>query len=61
MNSRDRALNNNVTASEALYMKFAVIDTETTLMDEVMSIGIVISDGDTKKEQNLALFLFFRY
>lgn len=49
-----------ITASEALYMKFAVIDTETTWTDEVMSIGIVIADGDTKKEQNLALFLFIR-
>lgn len=31
-------------------MKFAVIDTETTWMDKVMSIGIVIADGITKKE-----------
>ena len=38
MNPRDRALNKNVTPSEALYMKLSVIDTETTLMDEVMSI-----------------------
>lgn len=31
-------------------MKFAVIDTETTWTDRVMSIGIVISDGNNKKE-----------
>ena len=31
-------------------MRFAVIDTETTWTDRVMSIGIVIADGDTKKE-----------
>lgn len=31
-------------------MKFAVIDTETTWGDKVMSIGIVIADGETKKE-----------
>lgn len=30
-------------------MKFAVIDTKTTWTDEVMFIGIVIADGDTKK------------
>ena len=29
---------------------FAVIDTETTWHDEVMSIGIVIADANTKKE-----------
>lgn len=31
-------------------MRFAVIDTETTWGDKVMSIGVVISDEDTKKE-----------
>lgn len=31
-------------------MKFAVIDTETTWSDRVMSIGVVIADGDSKKE-----------
>ena len=30
-------------------MKFAVIDTETTWTDKVMSIGIAIADGKTKK------------
>lgn len=30
-------------------MKFAVIDTETTWTDEVMSIGVVIADGDSIK------------
>ena len=38
-----------ITPSEALYMKFAVIDKKTTWTDEVMFIGIVIADGDTKK------------
>ncbi|MBR0516067.1 MAG: hypothetical protein IJJ89_04445 [Eubacterium sp.] len=31
-------------------MRFAVIDTETNYNDEVMSIGVVIAEGDTKKE-----------
>ena len=31
-------------------MKFAVIDTETTWTDKVMSIGLVIADGYTMKE-----------
>lgn len=31
-------------------MNFAVIDTETTWTDKVMSIGIVVADGFTKKE-----------
>lgn len=30
--------------------KFAVIDTETNWNDEVMSIGIVIADGETKEK-----------
>ena len=30
-------------------MKFAVLDTETTWTDKVMSIGIAIADGKTKK------------
>lgn len=30
--------------------KFAVIDTETNWNDEVMSIGIVVADSETKKE-----------
>ena len=38
-------------------MKFAVIDTETTWTDEVMSIGIVIADGDTKKELNSKYYI----
>ena len=46
-----------ITASEALYMKFAVIDTDTTWTDEVMSIGIVIADGDTKKELNSKYYI----
>jgi len=41
-------------------MKFAVIDIETTWMDKVMSIGIVIADGSTKKELVLNTILFFR-
>ncbi len=36
---------------------FAVIDTETTWGDEVMSIGIVIADADTKKEIDAKYFL----
>ena len=31
-------------------MNFAVIDTETTWDDQVMSIGVVIANGDTKRE-----------
>lgn len=31
-------------------MKFAVLDVETTWSDKVMSIGIVIADGERKKE-----------
>ncbi len=38
-------------------MKFAVIDTETTWGDKVMSIGIVIADGDTKKEIKSKYFI----
>ena len=30
--------------------KFAVIDTETNWNDEVMSIGVVVADAETKKE-----------
>lgn len=36
---------------------FAVIDTETTWHDEVMSIGIVIADANTKKEIDTKYFL----
>ena len=32
-------------------MKFAVIDIETTWEDQVMSIGVVIADGETKKKE----------
>lgn len=38
-------------------MKFAVIDTETTWGDNVMSIGIVVADGDTKKEIKSKYFI----
>lgn len=30
--------------------KFAVIDTETNWNDEVMSIGVVVADSETKKK-----------
>lgn len=36
---------------------FAVIDTETTWHDKVMSIGIVIADATTKKEIDTKYFL----
>ena len=36
---------------------FAVIDTETTWGDEVMSIGIVIADANTKNEIDAKYFL----
>lgn len=38
-------------------MKFAVIDTETTWGDKVMSIGIVVADGNTKKEIKSKYFI----
>lgn len=53
----DRALNENEATNEAIYMKFAVIDTETTWTDEVMSIGIVIADSETKKELNSKYYI----
>lgn len=31
-------------------IRFAVIDTETNWNDEVMSIGVVVADAETKKE-----------
>ncbi len=33
-------------------MRFAVLDVETTWSDKVMSIGIVIADGERKKGVN---------
>ena len=38
-------------------MKFAVIDTETTWSDKVMSIGVVIADGETKKEKQSRYYI----
>ena len=38
-------------------MRFAVIDTETTWTDEVMSIGIVVADGTAKKEINSKYYI----
>ena len=38
-------------------MKFAVIDTETTWTDKVMSIGIVVADGVAKKEINSKYYI----
>ena len=38
-------------------MKFAVIDTETTWMDKVMSIGVVVADGTAKKEMNSKYYI----
>ena len=38
-------------------MKFAVIDTETTWTDKVMSIGIAIADGNTKKLKNSKYYI----
>lgn len=32
--------------------KFAVIDTETNWNDEVMSIGVVVADSETKKKMD---------
>lgn len=38
--------------------KFAVIDTETNWNDEVMSIGVVVADSQTRKEIDSVYYIF---
>lgn len=38
--------------------KFAVIDTETNWNDEVMSIGVVVADSQTRKEIDVVYYIF---
>ena len=37
--------------------KFAVIDTETNWNDEVMSIGVVVADSETKEKMDSLYYI----